>query len=256
MEKKREKVIYTCLVGAYDSLRQPEAVRDDWDYICFSNDIGEERIGVWEIRRITYENGNATRLSRYPKLLPHKVLGDYRYSLYLDANLTIESEDFYEICDRLIAGGTLIAQVPHLWRDCIYDEIRECAKLGKDRFGTLAEQCRFLKSEGFPRHFGLYENNMLLRAHNDRRVVAVSELWWKTFLEHANRDQLSLCYVYWKLGLRPELLFGPGVNSRNCDCVKYHIHLQKKIGLRDRIAFHLKKWSASILFVVFPKNWY
>ncbi|MDE7069267.1 MAG: DUF616 domain-containing protein [Alistipes sp.] len=248
MENKRKKVIYTCLVGSYDDLRQPKAVRGDWDYVCFSNDIAETRIGVWEIRRIPYENDNATRLSRYPKLLPHKVLGDYRYSLYLDANITIESEDFYEICDRLIAGGTLIAQVPHLWRDCIYDEIRECAKLGKDRFKTLREQCRFLQSEGFPHHFGLYENNMLLRAHRDDAVVAISELWWKTFLEHANRDQLSLCYVYWKLGFKPELLFGEQVNTRNSRYVKYYLHPPVELSVGARVAFHLRKMAAAVIF--------
>ena len=40
-----KKVIYTCLVGNYDVLRQPLAIDESYDYICFSNDIKEERVG-------------------------------------------------------------------------------------------------------------------------------------------------------------------------------------------------------------------
>ncbi|MCD7978378.1 MAG: DUF616 domain-containing protein, partial [Tannerellaceae bacterium] len=82
-----KKVIYTCLVGNYDSLSQPGIVCEEFDYICFSNNIKEQKIGVWQIRPIPFFHGNKTRLSRYVKLNPHIVLPNYIYSLWIDANI-------------------------------------------------------------------------------------------------------------------------------------------------------------------------
>ena len=42
-----KKVIYTCLVGNYDVLRQPLAIDESYDYICFSNDIKELESGKY-----------------------------------------------------------------------------------------------------------------------------------------------------------------------------------------------------------------
>ena len=57
------KVIYTCIVDGYDELRQPLAVDPDFDYICFSNDYQQIKVGVWEIRPIPYSSKDKTRLS-------------------------------------------------------------------------------------------------------------------------------------------------------------------------------------------------
>ena len=70
------KVIYTCLTGNYDTLLQPEVVDNSFDFICFSNDFNETKIGIWEIRKIPFETNDNSRLSRYPKILSHKVLQD------------------------------------------------------------------------------------------------------------------------------------------------------------------------------------
>ena len=58
--------IYTALTGGYDTLRQPESVRKDADYFCFSNDIPEEHVGVWQIRPITFSGSNPVLASRFP----------------------------------------------------------------------------------------------------------------------------------------------------------------------------------------------
>ena len=92
-----KKVIYTCLVGNYDVLRQPLAIDESYDYICFSNDIKEERVGVWQIRPIPFKHKDKARLSRYVKILPHRALEDYEWSLWMDANIQITKKEFYSI---------------------------------------------------------------------------------------------------------------------------------------------------------------
>ena len=53
-----QKVIYTCLTGGYDTLLQPSIIDNQFDYICFSNDITEKQIGIWQIRKISFESND------------------------------------------------------------------------------------------------------------------------------------------------------------------------------------------------------
>ena len=79
MQKKI--AVYTVLVGKYDNLQQPEYISDDFDYICFSNDIPHDHIGVWKVHKFDYTNSNRVRDSRFPKLNPHLLLPDYDFSV-------------------------------------------------------------------------------------------------------------------------------------------------------------------------------
>jgi len=220
-----KKVIYTCITGNYDSLKQPLAIREDWDYICFSDCVPEGKNGVWEVRRIPYEGKYK---SRYPKLLPHKVLSDYDLSLYMDANLQISSNELYEIVEA--KSDQIISQVPHPNTDCLYEELRHCYKAGKISFTKAKKLCYRLVSEGFPRNYGLFENNIILRWHNDSEVEAMDKDWWNMLPSGAGRDQLSAMYVYWKHDYKPSLLFGEGINARNSNCIKYYPHEGKYLG--------------------------
>ena len=84
-----KKVVYTSLVGSYDSLANPVYIMDGWDYICFSNDVIEVKGLIWEIRKIPFKSNNNVRLSRFAKLNPDIVLSEYDVSLYMDANLVM-----------------------------------------------------------------------------------------------------------------------------------------------------------------------
>jgi hypothetical protein len=230
------KVIYTCLTGGYDDLLQPEVINNDFDYICFSNDIKEIQIGVWQIRQIPFETDDNTRLSRYSKLLPHKVLQEYEYSIYMDANIQIIGQEFYDIVNKKIEEGVLIAQVPHLNRDCVYEDIKIAYRYGKVDFKSAHRQYKYLQNNEFPKHYGLYENNIILRNHNVEKVVIISENWWKEFSKSAKRDQFSLTYVYWINNFKPVLLFWDTINARNAEflnfVVKHKNETRKNILLR------------------------
>jgi len=214
-----KKVIYTCITGNYDSLKQPLAVREDWDYVCFSDCLPEGKNGVWEVRTIPYEG---LYKSRYPKLLPHKVLSNYDLSLYIDANLQISSDELYEIIEGY--ADKLICQVPHLAKTDLYDELADCYRAGKISFFKAKKLHSRLVREGFPHNYGLFENNIILRQHNNPEVIAIDEDWWAMLPSGAGRDQLSAMYVYWKHDYKPQLLFGEGINVRNAECISYFPH--------------------------------
>lgn len=220
-----KKVIYTCLFGKYDELQQPLVVDDGFDYICFSNDFAENKVGVWEIRKLPSSlNLGDSRLSRYAKLLPHRVLKEYYYSVYLDANIKIVNVSFYDIVNKRIEEGQRIYQVPHLISNCIYDEIRKAYFAGRVSWKEAKRHYQHLSKNHFPTKFGLFENNILLRKHNDKDVIEISEDWWKEYSNYSKRDQFCLMYVYWMHNYMPSYLFDVSHNARNVECLKYINH--------------------------------
>ena len=223
------KVVYTCITGAYDTLRQPLATRPDWDYICFTDNPSEKSDGVWQLRPVPLAEGSPKVRSAYVKLLPHKVLPEYDSSVFMDANLQIASDDFYDKAEEKLASEeSRICMVPHSTRDCIYDEASACFDSSLAGFRDVLRLRRKLRRDGIPRHLGLYETNILLRRHTDPKVIDVDEAWWQAFSTGIPRDQLSVTAVLYKEGITPALLFGPGLNARNVEFVNYYPHTGKR----------------------------
>ena len=216
------KVIFTCLTGGYDRLEQPVAVAPAWDYVCFTDPDGPD--GVWQLRKIPFDSPDPVVRSRFPKILPDKVLPEYDYSVYMDANLCITGEEFYGFADKCIATGISFAQVQHPDRDCVYEELRYCYLKDKIDTKTAFRLYRKWKDEGLPRHAGLYENNLIFRRHKITEARALDEAWWHAFSAGVPRDQLCLQPIFLRHGIHPNLLLGEGLNARNVPYLKYTLH--------------------------------
>ena len=201
-EMKNSKVVYTSLTLGYDDLKQPDLVRPDYDYICFSNDIPEEKIGIWQIRRIPYSSASGTRLTRYPKLNPHLLLPEYDYSLWVDANLDLK-EEIFKRADELIAKNEILAMLPHPNRICVYQEARCLTRRLIDNPGIIYRQVKYLLQAGMPEKFGLFVCCCMLRRHNNEHIKEFSSLWWDFYSHYSYRDQMSVSYALWKTRLVP-----------------------------------------------------
>jgi hypothetical protein len=86
----------------------------------------------------------------------------------------------------------------HNIRDCTYQEGLECIGKNKDSHNIIEKQILQYKSESFSEHYGLSENSVLLRKHNDENIIKLMELWWNEVNNKSKRDQLSLQYAIWK----------------------------------------------------------
>jgi len=221
-----KKVIYTSIVGGFDELIQPSVIDYSFDYVCFvrKGQTDTKRQGVWQIVEIPYDNCDNRILSRFPKLLPHKVLSQYDYSLWMDGNVSINDQRLYDIINEKIANGVLYSGVNHWGRDCAYDEAAGIANKVKEPLLSLARTVRFLKKQNFPRHYGLYENNVILRKHNDPIIVNFDNLWWSLFCKYAKRDQLCHPYCYREVGLEFDYLLPKQYCARNHPYFKYVKH--------------------------------
>ena len=235
-------VIYTVITGNYDDLRQPLCVDKRFKYVCFSNEFSEEKIGVWEIRKIPLVVKDSQRLSRFPKIKPHELLQEFDYSVYMDANLVISKVGFYKHIEELIEQEQLLAGVKNGWRDCLYDEGFRCILSKLDSPSKIISEMRYIKSEGFPSNYGMYEANIIFRNHHHEKVINQCNMWWDMVQQFAKRDQLSFSYTLWKLQLPWCYIFPDGSNTHNNSSIIFHEHPHrflsaKKFSLRKALKF-------------------
>lgn len=190
--------VYTCIVGHYDNLIEPEYVEPGIDYYVFT-DMECPASSVWKKIDITqfeeYGKLSPTQLNRKIKMLPFKYLPDYDYSIYVDGHVEIQTTISPVIAEM---GNCSLGVHYHRRRDCIYDETTRIAYLRKADMTTVNKQIDEYKRDGYPRHYGLYENTILVRNHRDEGVRHLMDIWWEEYQKYPTRDQLSLPYIIWK----------------------------------------------------------
>lgn len=195
------KVIYTVNVGGYDKPRRAPRF-PGWDTVLFTDRASGLRLRLagWTVRRFDTQGLAAGAASRRPKLLPHLYLADYDISLYVDANIVFH-DDPSRLAEAL--GWPVFAAAAHPYRDNPYDEVAECVAQGKAPAAVLEAQAAAYRAEGLPGDAALYENNVLLRRHNDPVAVALDEAWWEEFRRFPHRDQISLPMACRRTGIVP-----------------------------------------------------
>lgn len=221
----RTKAIYTCIVGGYDNLAQPEVIDDSFDYILLvpKGQKSVDRLGVWTIREYDYIGADNTITSRYPKMNSHLVLPEYEYTLWMDGNLIIVDQHFYDSVNLCIDSGSDYAGIKHPLRDCVYDDAVACMHAMRDSFNHIIHAVNFLINQKFPRHYGLMENNVILR-RNDDKVNEFNELWWNLYLNYPRRDQFVAPYCFCQLKLIPSLILPDGENAKTIPWLRYVEH--------------------------------
>lgn len=218
--------VYTCITGGYDVLRQPLALKEGYDFICFvgKGEKTAERDGEWEIRELPVTTGDAGLDSRWPKMHPHELLQDYETSVWIDSNILIKGQELYDATERMIEEDVIYAGVTHPDRDSLYAEARKCRDMGYIGWLDLARIHFVYWFRGIPPHTGLLENNLIFRRHLEPVIVALDELWWKKVCNFCRRDQLSLIPCMRRFGLVPALLLPRGQNTRNNPGFEYQLH--------------------------------
>ena len=74
-----KKVIYTSVFGKYDDINKPN-VSAEWDFKLFNE---ENSLALY-----SDNNRNAKRF----KVLPHRYLKNYEYSIYVDGNFIVDGD--------------------------------------------------------------------------------------------------------------------------------------------------------------------
>jgi hypothetical protein len=214
----RDLVIYTALFGGYDQLRDPSFVDPGCDYVCFTDDPGLAS-KVWDVRVVASER-DAQSANRHCKFFPSLYLPEYRASMYVDSNLELRGALAATVRSSL--EGAAMSCARHPLRQCVYDEIACCQREGKiTQAQSLALVAEF-EAAGYPRKAGLYENNIIVRAHDSTEVASLMQDWWAMYERGPRRDQLSLNYLAWRHGVQIKYL--PDSSRTGGRVFRYHLH--------------------------------
>ncbi len=205
--KDKKIVIYTCIVGGYDSLKEPLLEFDNVEYICFTDDAAKIRKAdhtKWMIRQIpenisrTYDK---TLSNRYIKMHPKELFPEADFAIYVDGNIGIQSFlGCYLIKTRVRSGMAIFS---HSQRQCAYVEAQVCVSRKKGNKEAIEHQMKRYGKQGFPKDYGLYECTIIASDMQNTQSIEIMNKWWKEFLQTKSfRDQLSLPYVMWQSGMK------------------------------------------------------
>ncbi len=235
--RKGKKVVYTCIVNNYDSLKNPVVRTEDTDYIVFSNN---ESVVIdnkyWQYRPISEQlkkkcNYNPILINRYIKMHPHELFPDYDLALYVDGNIRVISN--IQDCFGYINDKTGLAMHEHAKRSDIYEEAKACIWLNKGNKKKIKNLIKDYKHQNFPHDFGLYQASIIAIDLRNKNAQEVLDAWYKEFVKRGTlRDQLSLPYVLWQ----------KGYNYIDIGCLGSNIHHNVKF----RVGEH--KYKNSKLF--------
>jgi hypothetical protein len=227
--------VYTSIFGGYDELHENQFQMEGVDYTCFTDRDIESK--TWKIVKSTPIYNDPNRNAKKYKILPHRYLKDYDWSVWVDGNIKVISDirglcagDPYKVYDHMQVFDK---------RDCIYDEAQAILNFGKinsektpdrgiknwkDNPKLIVDQMNRYISEGYPKQNGLATNPIIIRNHHDFNVIKNMEDWWNEIKYNSKRDQLSFNYIAWKNNFNFVYLQG---DSRNNE---YFVSIGKHTG--------------------------
>lgn len=218
--------VYTGIFGDYDEICLPQACPQNIDYY-FISDRQPVNIGPFhwiDGKKVIPDSvGTPVKRNRYIKMHPHKLFPDYRYSVYIDGNITVTA-DITGFVHRN-KSGISVFMLP--WRECVYYEALAVVNARRVVASDVCRQVKRYMDEGMPMHYGLPEMPVIAMEHQNPRCIKIMEDWWDEFDSGAQRDQLSFMYVMWKNGMKLTDITSLGENVRKSTYLYKKEHFSK-----------------------------
>lgn len=241
--------IYSAAIGGYDAVRKPKHVDPFADYYVFTDE--PEVPAPWRKLEIpqALSGYDSYMQAKMLKLLPHRYLPKgYEYSLWQDANLVQQ----ISLSALLNAWeGCEFGNARQAMRNCVFDEINACVKVGKDSIDKLQAAANLFHDSGMSRSLGLYANGHLYRKHNSPKVVRLMEKWAYDSITITKRDQVTLPYTLRMFkgsinhrAVAPELIYG----NRGAYAREHH----KPTGLKPKV--QKASQSLTVLFLTIGRD--
>jgi hypothetical protein len=216
---KNKIVIYTAIFGGKDELLEPAFLPEGCDFVCFTDSELSSR--AWQIRREIGFSDDPVRNAKMYKILPHKFLPEYEYSIWIDGNILLRGD-----CNALISkylSNSNIAFFDHAQtkldpRSSVYEEAASLLAMAdkgkaKDDPELIKRQIERYRTDGYPGDNGLIVGMEIVRRHNSLDVIQAMEAWWSEIQSQSRRDQLSFNYVAWKNKLNFAYISGDSRNN-------------------------------------------
>jgi len=215
MASHQKIILYSCLVNKRDRIK-PIEFDDGFKYVLFTDDLKADAKG-WEIRPVVWTSEDPVLTARYHKHHPFVLFPDATYTIWLDM-----THWAYQSLIPLLTNFDLMLH-KHQERHTICAEADICKFLKFDSPEIIESQITHYKNDGFIDNIGLYSTSCLIRK-NTYQCQMLSEMWWEEICKWSKRDQISLPYCLWRLGLTPGVI--PGMDrggfSQYFEMISHH----------------------------------
>lgn len=219
------KVVYTAIFGDKDEIKTITRSKH-CDYVVFT-DNPQLHSNDFKVVVCSAPHKDPTRNAKFYKLLPHEVLPNYQYSLWIDGSIEIKDIEVDDLFQQYLEHND-IALHAHPDRNCIYDEADVCSKINKDDPAIIRQQMDQYRLRGYPEASGLVSAGIIFRRHTPA-IAQLNQDWWREIELHSRRDQLSFNYVAWKNGVNYFTIKG---NIRTKEEEGFKIHPHKQVDFR------------------------
>jgi hypothetical protein len=194
-KRNSDLVVYTAIFADYDVLTDPKSIDDSIHYVCFTDNASLSS-EIWDIILVHDNITHPGLANRWVKTHPHVLFPEFEYSLYIDGNISI-NRSIRELVDAHMDEHLLAAPI-HPVHSNIEKEAEVCIQKSKGDENTINSQLKKYSKMGFSGQTTLTENNILIRKHNNKKIVDLMQYWWNEITVHSSRDQLSFPFVLWK----------------------------------------------------------
>jgi len=203
-------VVYTCISGCYDILKEVACPEKGIDYICFTDQEIESE--TWTIVPIPeyLKFFGQVKAARCLKILPHLFLDSYDISLWVDGSIEVMG-DIKAFISENLKGYFAIPKHPD--RICVYQEAEAVISMNKDSEEVVSAQIEKYRRLGYPERFGMVQSNVIIRHHSNPRCVEIGESWWKELSLGSRRDQLSFNFSIWNKEVDIDIMLPSVVSS-------------------------------------------
>ncbi|KAJ8761692.1 hypothetical protein K2173_004468 [Erythroxylum novogranatense] len=249
MEQCHGVVVASAIFGAFDDIQQPSNNVSEYSRktVCFFMFVDEQteaylkknsglderrKIGIWRVvvvHNLPYTDGRRT--GKVPKLLPHRLFPNSRFSLWIDGKLELVV-DPHQILERhLWRKNATFAISRHYKRFDVFTEAEANKAAGKYANSSIDFQIEFYRREGltpfsaakFPITSDVPEGCVVMREH-----VPISNLftclWFNEVDRFTSRDQISFSTVRDKIRAKTNWTVNMFLDCerRNFVVQKYH----------------------------------
>ena len=184
------RVVYTVLIGRYETLNELTVDDPGITAICFTDDA-DLRSETWRIVLVEPAfPSDPVRSQRKLKVLGHPELDGFDEWMYIDnvVRLLTPPSRMFEAC--LAAYDLAIPS--HSYRDTVEDEFEAVIRFRLDHTERVTEQLEHYRFD-WPRSLATRPlwNGIILR-RSTPEVAAWATTWWEHIMRYSRRDQLSV----------------------------------------------------------------
>jgi hypothetical protein len=174
----------------YDELKDPLIVSEGWQYVVFSDT--HLYSDVWECV-IVKESNRFMKIKGFVEMFQ-------TLTLYVDGSIHIKGDLNQFITE--VPNWFTLWQHPH--RKTVKQEVEAIIKMKGISPLRARDQLKKYVNRGFKDDMGLYQCGVMVRDFSDKTVREICSDWYYEFESGVKRDQISIPYVFWKHGYKPD----------------------------------------------------